>query len=603
MIGGDIMKRLKQILIYLIQGMSTAVLRFPLTVLSLLCSATLICYEIYRSGPPGLLTQKLIATFIVAAVLGMSAQFAWESFEKLQKYLIALYLGASVLAVGYFLIILPAPEITAEIGIRTAVAVFALICSVLFLPTIAKEATHPADFNRIALAHFKSVFTSILFSAVLSGGLAAIIAAVDFLLFKLNSNTYSYMLTIVWVLFATIYYLSLLPNFNLSTKENLKLDKATSYPRFLEILISYIAIPLISTYTVVLIAYFIKILVTLNWPNGQVAVMVLVYTACGLVAFVLASSIDNKFNAFYQRVFPKMLFPLVVMQLVSVYIRINAYGITESRYYVVLFGIFSLAISIVLSIWPKGKNRYIALIAAIIALLSIIPPLDAFTVSRNSQITRVEIILQEQNILKNNQLYPKTDVELITKAEVTNILSYLSYRSSLKYIKWLPKNFDMYKDMEKVIGFAPEYNNANPDASKYLYISIDAQKPLDIAGYEVITNLYTGRFDKVSPNMSFSLKGKNYVIGFDRKNNNESIVFLKDDTGKVLNSINLYEKAKALIEDKMASKELVSPQLLTFDSLQNGYKMRIIFLNINGTLGTNTDAGFDYGLSVLIATP
>ena len=602
MIGEDIMRRLKQLFIYLLQGMSTAVRRFPLTVLSLLGSAALICYEIYRSDSPGLLTQKLIATFIVAAVLGMSAQFTWESFEKLQKYLIALYLGACVLAVGYFLIILPAPEISAEIGIRTFVAVFALICSVLFLPTLGKHSQQPAEFNKIALAHFKSVFTSILFSAVLSGGLAAIIAAINFLLFRVNSNTYSYMFTVVWVLFAPIYYLSLLPNFNLASTENMKLDKATAYPRFLEILISYITIPLISAYTVVLIAYFIKILVTLNWPNGQVAVMVLVYTAVGLITFVLASSIENKFNLFYQLIFPKMLFPLVVMQLVSVYIRINAYGITESRYYVVLFGIFSLVISLVLSIWPHGKNRYIALIAAVIALVSIIPPVDAFTVSRNSQIARVEILLQEENILQNNQLYPKADAALTTKTEVTNILSYLDYRSSLKYVDWLPENFDLYDDLEKVIGFAPEYNN-NIDGSKYLYISIDGQKPLDIAGFELIANFYTGRFDNNSPAMSFSLKGKNYSIGFDRKDKNESIVFLKDDTEKILVSLNLYEKAKSLIEDNLASKELVLPKLLTFDAEQNGYKMRIIFQNINGTLGTGTDAGFDYGLSVLIATP
>ena len=99
----------------------------------------------------------------------------------------------------------------------------------MFIPTIAKKSDLSADFNQVALVHFKSAFTSVLFSGVLSAGLAAIIATVDILLFKVNSNTYAYMFTIVWVLFATIYYLSLLPNFNKYGEEgNVKLEKAIS---------------------------------------------------------------------------------------------------------------------------------------------------------------------------------------------------------------------------------------------------------------------------------------------------------------------------------------------------------------------------------------
>ena len=182
-------------------------------------------------------------------------------------------------------------------------------------------------------------------------------------------------------------------------------------------------------------------------------------------------------------------------------------------------------------------------------------------------------------------------------------MQYLENRSSLKYVAWLPKDFKTYNDMEKVIGFAPTYNNVNPDGAKYIYLNIDNQKPIVITGFDLYTNLYSGRFDKTSPNMNITMGNKKYVLEINRINNNDSKVMLKDEKGVILNTISLYEKAKGLIDKSTASKDMISPADMTFESDQNGYKLRIIFQNINGTLSSGTDAGFDYGFIVMIAVP
>ncbi len=125
-----------------------------------------------------------------------------------------------------------------------------------------------------------------------------------------------------------------------------------------------------------LLIYFVKILVTLNWPSGQLGPMVLGYSAAGLVLFVLASLLENRFAVLYCAFFPKILIPVVIMQLVSVGIRLNAYGVTESRYYVALFGVFSIVIGVLLSVRGKNtRNGIIALLAAGFALVSILLPL------------------------------------------------------------------------------------------------------------------------------------------------------------------------------------------------------------------------------------
>lgn len=592
------MKRIKELILNIVRGMSLASARFPLTILSLLGAAGIMCYMISLREQPGLLIQKLMFTFLVGSVLGMAAQFAVERFRRLEKQRFMVYGLSALLTAGYFLILWPAPAISSEIGVRTFVAVFALVCTVLWVPSFKGK----ADFNAVALINFKSAFTSVLYSGVLSGGIAAIIAAIDILLFKVNSDSYAYMMTIIWVIFAPIYYLSLLPRFNSERQEDIKLtEHAGLYPKFLEILISYIAIPLVAAYTLVLFAYFAKILVTMTWPSGQLGVMVLAYSAAGLLIYVLCSLLDNQFSILYRRIFPKVLIPVVIMQLISVGIRLNAYGITESRYYVALFGIFSLTTAIVLSFRRVSRNGIIALLAAGFAIFSVIPPVDAFTVSRVSQISRVENILQAEGILKEGKLVPKTNVSEKVRAETTSILSYLDTRSSLKYIKWLPVDFNIYKDMKVTLGFDQTYPNGNP-GSQYFFASLNAQLPFDISGFDTIASAYSGRMDKGKPpSFDMTVRGVSYRLMLTRISNQETKVSITSDAGVELISTGLYDFAKTVTS--VGSKEALSPEAMTLDVSKNGYKLRILFQNINGSMGNAADAGMDYAMYVLFAAP
>jgi len=318
------MKRLRKMILKLFNGMFVAGFRFPLTILSLIGEVSLACYIIALKESPPLFIQKILYTLVVGAVLGMSGQFACERFTQLSKAWIGVYGAAVLLMAGYFLILLPVPELSLAITTRTLVTVFALICAILWIPSF-KEKT---DFNQIALIHFKYFFTSVLYSAVLSIGLIAIIGAVDILLFNVNDDAYAYAMTFVWILFAPVYYLSLLPKLSSEAAADIKATEFSgSYPKILEILVSYIAILLISAYTLVLIAYFAKILFTFNWTSGQLGPMILAYSAIGLVIFVLASSLRNQFALLYQKIFPKLLIPIVIMQLISVWIRLDAYGV------------------------------------------------------------------------------------------------------------------------------------------------------------------------------------------------------------------------------------------------------------------------------------
>jgi len=245
------------------------------------------------------------------------------------------------------------------------------------------------------------------------------------------------------------------------------------------------------------------------------------------------------------------------------------------------------------------------LLAAGFAIISIIPPVDAFTVSRVSQINRVETILISEGILKDGKLTPKSEVSDITKSETTSILAYLDNQSSLKYISWLPTDFNLYEDMKSTIGFEPSYSNVPGAQSKYFYASIDALQPLNISGYDISANVYSNRSNntKESTTFNFTLRGENYVLATERISTDEAIISVKDSTGKTLIKTGLYDFAKGVAVNGSLSKESLSPKDMTLDVEQNGYKLRIIFQNISITYGSGSDSGADYSTYVFFASP
>jgi len=73
---------------------------------------------------------------------------------------IVFYLAAAAISIGYYFLILPESDITVSIGVKTAVAIFALFISFLWIASIKGK----ADFNAVFMSVFKAVFTAALMS-------------------------------------------------------------------------------------------------------------------------------------------------------------------------------------------------------------------------------------------------------------------------------------------------------------------------------------------------------------------------------------------------------------------------------------------------------
>ncbi len=588
------MNRLKEAILFTLKKFYLAASRFPLTLALLATAAIILCYMTSQNNPWPINIEKLVFTLIFGAVISASMQFIEERKIINHKIPYLHIIFSIILTILYFLILLPTVKIDIEVSVRTMVGIFAFIGLALWVPSFKGKSGDPYDFKAIPLAHLKSAFISVLYSTVLMLGIMAILAAVDNLLFSIDNKSYAYTAIIIWVFFFPFYYLSLIPKFNSELEMDIiNREKSTTCPKFLEILISYIAIPLIAVFSLVLVIYFLKIIFTQTWPIGVLGPIVLGYSSAGILVFLLAAVLENRFSQIYRMIFPKVLIPVVLLQLISVGIRLNAYGITESRYYLALFGIYALITGVFLSFKPTGRNSVIVILAVCFGLFSITPPVDAFNMTKISQISRVEKILISDKILINGSLTPSSTVTDKDKYEITNILTYLNTRGYDSNIKWLPKKFNPYIDMKRVVGFEPFYGSS-PEVIQNKYAQLDETLAIDVAGFDSIlkTNSNMPLYNSGTPIINFEIKGIKYTVEIKRIGSFEADVKIVDANKNILISTKLYDKAKEIIGVSNNGKNVLSPSVMTLDVSNAKYDMRVIFQNINIVQKDGADYSF-----------
>lgn len=570
--------------------------RYPVTVIFLIAASIVNAIGINRGEP----YDQLLFTFVVGACLGSVVQAAFERFFKKSIHRIVLMVASVLLTIGYFLVVNQNTTTSFEIRIRTSVVLLALVIAYIWVPTIKSTIT----FNESFMTAFKSFFNSLLFSVVLFTGISLIIGAIDLLLFSVNEKSYMHALNIIAVLFAPIYFLSLIPIYPGDSNKNLlkdklenykeiieydeeKIIKASSYPKFLEILISYIIIPLLSIYTVIIVIYITKQDIrTKFWMDNRLEPMLVGFAITVILVYILASRIENKFTQFFRKIFPKVLVPIVMFQIVSSVLRTQDTGITHGRYYVILFGIFAALSGVLLSFIPVRKNGIVASLLIAFSLFSIIPPVDAFTISRTNQEKMLKNVLLKNNMLADNKIIPNPSIPEEDKKVISTTLNYLVMMGYTKDIGYLGKDFNIYNDFYNNFGFHPYEENAYRQES--IHISLNQESPVIISGYDALA-VVSFNLDKNSPDPNnnlydFKKAGRTYTLSKSSSLDSGKL-WLSNDRGEKLIQINIndvFDKFDTSTEGNYnVSKSLMTADQVTFTQENDFAAISLVALNLN----------------------
>jgi hypothetical protein len=292
---------------------------------------------------------------------------------------------------------------------------------------------------------------------------------------------------LVWIGFYPILFLAFNDNSLRLTLKN----------RFTEILFNYILTPAIIIYMLIFYAYFVKVALQWELPKGNVAYMVFGFGIAAYLLKMVSSLLSKDYFGWLYRNLSYFVLPALVLFWVGTIYRVNEYGFTEDRIYLLIGGVFLTVTSLVLISNKLGRYLYLSLgIIVVLSVFTYIPFMSAKTLGIKSQEHRFEKALKTLGYTKlDSAVHFKP---LANTPENRKAISTLT--SSFRYI---------YKNAEKEytakhLGVADTYQLENiitsenyalgSESSDYssqkmiLYNSISA---LNIHGYNTMVILET----------------------------------------------------------------------------------------------------------------
>lgn len=550
----------------LLTKLSSGLRRFPETLI--MCAATAVVLMVLNHWRPGAghypfdSLKQLAAVLALGIPLSLCIKVFFERTPSLKLTpKIIIYMSAAAGLFLYYLFLLK--DFGTVSVLRYVATSLALYLAFTFIPYLYRRQNYEQYIIKLGI----SFLITYLFAAVLFGGLAAILATINYLFSaRIPENTYLDIWLIVAGIFAPAFFLADIPEWD----RELELE---SYPKVIGVLLSYILVPLILAYSVILYAYFLKVLLIRQWPEVMVSHLVLWYAILSTLVIFCIYPLrgTNRWIRAFTDQFPKLLLPLLALMFAAMGVRIGAYGITENRYFVLAAGLWVTGSMLYLIISRKPRNIFLPAALALVAVLSVYGPWSAFSVSVRSQNRRFEQIASGQNIIQNGKVVkPTTSLPENARKEISSIILYFDRNHKLSDLKALPEGFRI-DQMEALLGFPLHEWTEPDDEESYFYYALDENEAYwDISDYDYL--------------MRFSPEGQRYRaddLEVSYSSENHALRILR--RGEEIYSRNVAEFVTELRKDNAGRiKEMLSREELTFLDTADGLRLLFGFAQLNG---------------------
>lgn len=393
---------------------------------------------------------------------------------------------------------------------------------ILSVPAISKQ--NQNTFWTYNFEIFLQGIITYIYAGVLLIGLSIALSIVSLLFNIAVSKAYLIVSVLTLVTFAGTLFLSLFP------KHDVKVLR--DYPKLLKILVFYILMPLTIVYLLILYIYTFKILITWHIPTGEVSYMVLSFSALGLLSlmsiFPILKDEKYKFVQKFSKYFYPTIFPLILLLFVSIIQRISQYGITENRFFILIFALWMTFIAIYMIISKMNKISIVHISLIILLIVSSFGPWSAFNISKNSQLKRMKQII---NNCVENETTNKKEISSDKYNELKNIVEYEIKNHGLKLIE---DNFDIvlenyrdtynlsqfFLDKMNIVAIDTVIDTANIDNEYFSVYSDHYENVLNISDYDIfIPDVYL-LYQTVRDSIVFTFDKDKFILGIDINNKN-----------------------------------------------------------------------------------
>ncbi|RVT78489.1 DUF4153 domain-containing protein [Flavobacterium sufflavum] len=569
------------------------VIRFPLEIIAALCGTIFAIRSIdleYQDPTRQFLLKAIMSSSLCLVLfLSVSLYFISKSKNYLYRYLISLLLG--VLAV---LFVFNFHESLSQVDIIQFVvldiALHLLVSFAGFIP-IQYNQEEFWEFNKRL---FLRILTAGLYSVVLYLGLTlALVAIKELFNVDFDNKIYGYLFFTIAGIFNTMFFLNGVPSIG-KNQQPLQLK----YPNGLKNFTQYVLLPLISIYLLILLGYEAKIIVLFSLPIGWVSYLVLVFAIVGILSFLLIHPIANIQGNLWMRSFNRwfyfLLVPLLGLLFWAILYRIQLYGFTHERYYVLLLSIWLTIVIAYFLIQKQPKIKFIPISMCVAGLLSIVGPQSADSISKNSQLDRFESYLQ---IIKKQKLSFKQEQDLSSIIDFLDdnygveIFLVSDAKGKLSSLLKKDKNPSPFKIMESLgLVYHDKYERENNVNSAFYYNFSDNQYVESIQGYDVIialSNYSDLNCEKCLEigKVLYSVKSNKKSYGIDLQINNDTIPL------RIFDFIN---KNADFDSNLIHDKKII--QLVEYSK----YHLLITYLNVNGVKRGRQKVVENFDLKIMV---
>ena len=390
---------------------------------------------------------------------------------------------------------------------------FGLCFFFISLSLIAEKYNNPTNHEFYVYRIIRSLFISTLLSIVVWLGVSLIIFSI-FMLFGLRGMD-EYILKAMALTLGTLNLWMFLNNFPNELNEELWEE-----PSFGLKILNNILIPIEIIFSLVLIAYFVKIIAQGVMPLRIVCYLALVY---GILAFFIIffsperRRVSNKLIRFYLPITSLVFLGLMYYTMGH---RIAHFGLTENRYYVIVIGIYLTLFMVYNMIFNRKSNVISIALLSIFILISTLGPINSYNMALNSQAKRFDKILKNNNISLDNS---DADVSKLSKADKNNLSSILNYFKHRDELGRLQENKKM--DLTKLQGEVGE-KIIMENYQLYHYSRLDS---MDISSFKEMKRVSS---DVVSE-FKVGVQDEKVIFSF----NGEELSYDIDELSKILEKL------------------------------------------------------------------
>jgi hypothetical protein len=454
-----------------------------------------------QQEPYNFLFNCLHWSFALGAVFSMTAILAAHSrYNTAKAFLAANLLGAAVAAVTFLGLYFFGG--TSRTGYQYAVVsnlAAARVSAAMLVSMIAFIilAGYPRDRSSFAASFFmthKAFFIALIYGGVILSGSMGVAQAVESLIYpEMSSKVYMYIGTVVGFLTFTI-FVGYFPDFRRGADDPRR-AAVQKQPRFIEILLVYIMVPIILALTVVLLIWAAQtVLGGMDTPIMRLYSVSAAYTIGGLWLHAMVTDHESKTAKLYRLVYPMASIAILVFEGWAVVSQLLDSGLKLTEYIFILLWLLAAAGDILLLIKKSKAHQVIALVACALAAVAVLPAVGYHALPVTSQVSRLETLLADEGMFSGGVLTPAAaEPTEAVRANITDAVQYLAYASDAKLPDWFSKDFADSSTFKSTFGFDQTWVNSDNGYTSqpgqylgtYLYLPAGT---IDISGYTWAVN-------------------------------------------------------------------------------------------------------------------